>query len=66
MFKAAAQQGMAMCVRGRPLAKIDDMSSLLKGFLKGLAMLCASTAGLVKERICCGAGARSHAGLQMC
>ena len=62
MFKAAAQQGMAMCVRGLPLAKIHCMLTLLKGFLKGMAMLCASTAGLEKETICYGAKARSHAG----
>ena len=57
MFKAAAQQGMAMCVRGLPSAKIDCMLSLLEGFLKGMATLCASTAGLEKEVICCGADA---------
>ena len=39
------------------MAEIDCMLSLLKGFLKGMAMLCASTAGLEKEAICCGADA---------
>ena len=62
MFKAAAQQGMAMCVRGLPMAKIDCMLSLLKGSLMGMAMLCASIAGLEKETICCEANARSCAG----